>query len=288
MNTGGGHHNDLDETLLGIVDFPSVRRGYAPASVQAFVSAAHAELRRLGAETRTVQNHVSDLESQLESERHREHPASLVAPVDPLISVAPRISPLDEWAQRTAEMLAGARIDMDNLMTAARAEAAEMLARAQDDAHQIRQAAEDEATQRLLRSDDQRMKMVSSALEEQQRAAVAADQARAELARVERQRESITTSLQSLQSALQQAVETITLQGTPSGSLPVTPPPPTLPGLDDTPEPTWLDPWGTHAGATGNATGSGTGNAIVSGVSGSVSRIDDRREAVLRLDRDAG
>ena len=37
----------VDETVLGIVDFPIVRRGYAPDSVRAFVSAAHAELRRL-------------------------------------------------------------------------------------------------------------------------------------------------------------------------------------------------------------------------------------------------
>ncbi|MEX0846167.1 MAG: hypothetical protein WD023_00175, partial [Ilumatobacteraceae bacterium] len=47
MNSGDPGGVPVDETVLGIVDFPTVRRGYAPDSVRAFVSAAHAELRRL-------------------------------------------------------------------------------------------------------------------------------------------------------------------------------------------------------------------------------------------------
>lgn len=212
--SGGDHEaSTVDESLLGIVDFPAVRRGYAPANVQAFVSAAHTEMRRLAGENRRLQVRVDELEAIIAERPTAPAPAPVVAAA-PLPAPAPA-SPLDEWGQRTAELLAGARSDIDKMLAAARVRADEIIAGAHTEAATIRESAEQEAALRLARSDDQRSRLVAEALDEQQRAAVATDHARSELARVERQRDSIASSLRSLQQALQQAVDTIAKQGTP-------------------------------------------------------------------------
>jgi cell division septum initiation protein DivIVA len=219
--SGGDHQaTTVDESLLGIVDFPAVRRGYAPANVQAFVSAAHAEMRRLAGENRRLQLRVDELEDILADLSDRQN-ATVVAPAVAPVAVAapaplaPPASPLDEWGQRTAELLAGARSDIDKMLAAARDRADQIVAQAHVDAAGIKENAEHEAALRLARSDDQRSRLVAEAMDEQQRAAIATDHARAELAKVERQRESISASLRSLQSALQQAVETIGKQTPP-------------------------------------------------------------------------
>lgn len=223
--SGGDHQaTTVDESLLGIVDFPAVRRGYAPANVQAFVSAAHAEMRRLAGENRRLQLRVDELEDILADLSDRQN-ATVVAPVAAPVAVAAPApaaapaSPLDEWSQRTAELLAGARSDIDKMLAAARDRADQIVAQAHVDAAGIKENAEHEAALRLARSDDQRSRLVAEAMDEQQRAAIATEHARAELAKVERQRESISGSLRSLQSALQQAVDTIAKQTPPPVAL---------------------------------------------------------------------
>jgi cell division septum initiation protein DivIVA len=223
--SGGDHQaSTVDESLLGIVDFPAVRRGYAPANVQAFVSAAHAEMRRLAGENRRLQLRVDELEDILADLSDRQaNPATVAATPTPTAPLpAPTVtsaSPLDEWGQRTAELLAGARSDIDKMLAAARDRADQIVAEAHVEAAGIKANAEQEAALRLARSDDQRSRLVAEAMDEQQRAALATDHARAELARVERQRASISTSLRSLQSALQQAVDTISTQAPPPVAL---------------------------------------------------------------------
>lgn len=218
--SGGDHQaTTVDESLLGIVDFPAVRRGYAPANVQAFVSAAHAEMRRLAGENRRLLVRVDELEDLLADLSERQAVGAVAAPVPatppPLPAPIVAASPLDEWSQRTAELLAGARADIDKMLAGARDRADQIVAEAHVEANTIRENAEQEAALRLARSDDQHSRLVAEAMDEQQRAAVATEHARAELSRVERQRESIAGSLRSLQTALEQAVDTISRTNPP-------------------------------------------------------------------------
>lgn len=207
----------MDETVLGIVDFPTVRRGYAPDSVRAFVSAAHAELRRLTDENARLHLRVDRLQQEAEvaaqaldeakraaSSSHAMAPA--IAPAPPVLppppaAPAPMVRaadqamrpPVSDWNQVADDLVRGARAESEAIVAAARRDAASIADRADAEALAVLDRANAEA--------------LAVRREAYDASAAAGSTARAELEQVERQRAAIAASLTALQQALAHAVE---------------------------------------------------------------------------------
>lgn len=216
----------MDETVLGIVDFPTVRRGYAPDSVRAFVSAAHAELRRLTDENARLHLRIDRLQQEVEiaaqalDEAKRSAPSSAApAPVAPSVlppPVAPAPdhrradhvarTPVSDWNQVADDLVRGALAESEAIVAAARRDAASIVDRADAEALAVLDRANAEAL--ALRR------------EAYDASAAAGSTARAELEQVERQRAAIAASLTALQQALAHAVEQMGRR--PSGGVPPT------------------------------------------------------------------
>lgn len=218
----------MDETVLGIVDFPTVRRGYAPDSVRAFVSAAHAELRRLTDENVRLHMRIDRLQQEVEiaaqalDEAKRSAPSSAAPAPRPVASpvlpppVAPAPdhrradhvarTPVSDWNQVADDLVRGALAESEAIVAAARRDAASIVDRADAEALAVLDRANAEAL--ALRR------------EAYDASAAAGSTARAELEQVERQRAAIAASLTALQQALAHAVEQMGRR--PSGGVPPT------------------------------------------------------------------
>jgi len=222
----------VDETVLGIIDFPTVRRGYAPDAVRAFVSAAHAELRRLTDDNARLHMRIDRLQqdaefaSQALDEAKRaarssdaKAPASAPAPsVLPPPSVAPAPDhrptdhaarmPASDWNQVADDLVRGARAESEAIVAAARRDATAIMDRADAEGLAILDRANTEAMALRRAASDASV--------------LAGSTARAELEQVERQRAAIAASLTALQQALVHAVEQMGQR--PSGAVSMPPP----------------------------------------------------------------
>jgi len=207
--SGGPGGVPVDETLLGLVDFPTVRRGYAPDSVRAFVSAAHAELRRLTDDNARLHLRIDRLQREaevaaraLDEARRSAAPSAPVAPVASPVLLPPppqtpdhRLAhaPVSDWNQVADDLVRGARADSEAIVAAARRDSASIVDRADAEAAAILDRANVEAMALRREADDA--------------SAAAGSTVRAELEQVERQRAAIAASLTALQQALAHAVE---------------------------------------------------------------------------------
>jgi cell division septum initiation protein DivIVA len=227
MNGGPGGV-PVDETVLGIVDFPTVRRGYAPDSVRTFVSAAHAELRRLTDDNARLHLRIDRLQREAEvaaralDEARRS--AELVAPMPsmppPVLPVLPALpppqapdhrpahAPVTDWNQVADDLVRGARAESEAIVAAARRDATSFVERADAEAAAILDRANVEA--------------MAVRREAADAAAAAGSTARVELEQVERQRAAIAASLTALQQALVHAVAQMGAR--PSRTMSMTPP----------------------------------------------------------------
>lgn len=195
----------MDETVLGIVDFPSVRRGYAPDSVRAFVSAAHAELRRLTDDNARLRARIERLQQEaevaaqaLDEAKRGGASASLSAGLPPPRSatpVYPARAAAADWNQVADDLVRGARAESEAIVAAARREASSIVERANAEAAAVLDRANTDALA-LRREAHEATNVVGST-------------ARAELAHVERQRAAIAASLTALQQALAHAVDSM-------------------------------------------------------------------------------
>jgi cell division septum initiation protein DivIVA len=221
--SGGPGGVPVDETVLGIVDFPTVRRGYAPDSVRAFVSAAHAELRRLTDDNARLHLRIDRLYQEAEvaaqalDEAKRSAPSAPVAPVaspalPPPVAPAPdhrradlaARTPASDWNQVADDLVRGALAESEAIVAAARRDAASIVDRADAEALAVLDRANAEA--------------LAVRREAYDASAAAGSTARAELEQVERQRAAIAASLTALQQALAHAVEQMGRR--PSGAVP--------------------------------------------------------------------
>lgn len=206
--------------MLGIVDFPTVRRGYAPDSVRAFVSAAHAELRRLSDDNARLHLRIDRLYQEAEvaaqalDEAKRSAPSAPVAPptLPPPVAPAPdhrradhaARTPASDWNQVADDLVRGALAESEAIVAAARRDAASIVDRADAEALAVLDRANAEA--------------LAVRREAYDASAAAGSTARAELEQVERQRAAIAASLTALQQALAHAVEQMGRR--PSGTVP--------------------------------------------------------------------
>jgi cell division septum initiation protein DivIVA len=122
--SGGAVEGRVDETVLGIVDFPVVRRGYPPHQVAAFVSAAHTEIRRLIAQNRELEKRIAELEAVpthaphvpvLPAPRALPAPVAVRATVDPAEREAVLDAARREAAAIVAEAQSRARAELDEV-----------------------------------------------------------------------------------------------------------------------------------------------------------------------------
>ena len=158
--------DQLDPAFMNEIDFPIVKRGFDPASVQAFAAAVGVEMSRLLEENRGLQAQVAALKSRPNSEPSAQAPESAISRPQPMFEPVPEPIPvpapvviapvavvaapvvassvLDMWGSETNRLLETARENVAHVMAQAEAEARGIVAKAELDAEKIRRTAMEE------------------------------------------------------------------------------------------------------------------------------------------------
>ena len=218
--------DQLDPAFMSEIDFPIVKRGFDPASVQAFAAAVGVEMSRLLEENRSLQAQIAAARSRANLEPVAVEPAVVVEPVAPVAPVAPApivvVAPptpapapvlapsvLDMWGSETNRLLETARENVAHVMAQAEAEARGIVAKAELESDKIRRAAIEDGERQTQAMRDQSASDLARAALEREQIADATRRSRLELAQLEQDKRAISFNLQSVRDAVSQALSAI-------------------------------------------------------------------------------
>lgn len=217
--------DQLDPAFMSEIDFPIVKRGFDPASVQAFAAAVGVEMSRLLEENRGLQAQVSAARSRSAVDIHAETVApAVVAPVvapAAVVAPAPVLAPsvLDMWGSETNRLLETARENVAHVMAQAEAEARGIVAKAELDAESIRYSAMEDGERQTQALRDQSASDLARAAIEREQIVDAARRSRAELAQLEQDKRLISSNLISVKEAVAHALSAIEASAAENASL---------------------------------------------------------------------
>jgi cell division septum initiation protein DivIVA len=217
--------DQLDPAFMSEIDFPIVKRGFDPASVQAFAAAVGVEMSRLLEENRGLQAQVTAARSRANSEPLAEVVAApvvapvvqvpepvvvapvVVAPVAAPVALAPSV--LEMWGTETTRLLETARENVAHVMAQAEAEARGIVAKAELEAEKIRASAVQDGERQTQSMRDQSASDLARAAIEREQITDATRRSRLELAQLEQDKRVIGTNLLSVKEAVAHALSAI-------------------------------------------------------------------------------
>ncbi len=206
--------DQLDPAFMSEIDFPIVKRGFDPASVQAFAQAVGVEMSRLLEENRSLQAQLAAARSKASEPVYIEVPAAAAqveAPA-PLPVVAPAPAPaiapsvLDMWGSETNRLLETARENVAHVMAQAEAEARGIVAKAELDAERIRRSALEDGERQSQAMRDQTASDLARAAVEREQIAEATRRSRLELGQLEQDKRLINGHLLAAKDAVTSAL----------------------------------------------------------------------------------